>query len=78
MSKILDSILSHNPMQEVLDLETGLPKSQVALDKQREDLSKPIEPYGSSSPMSRGDDPTGVSRTDRVNEKLFKDAEIGS
>ena len=54
--------MSSDPTQEVLDLETGLPKSQVELDKQQEKLDEPLEFFGASSPMSRLEDPTGVGR----------------
>ena len=70
--------MASDPTQEVLDLETGLPKSQVELDKQQEELDKPLEFFGASSPMSRLEDPTGVGRTSRVDEKTFDDATIGS
>ena len=77
MGSILDSLLSSESNQEVIDLETGLLKSQVEKDRLEDQLSKPLH-LGDPSVMDLRTDPTGVSRTARVDSKLFADAHKGS
>ena len=78
MGSVLDSLLKPGPTQEVIDPETGLPKSQVAENKLREESEAPMSLYGTQSDMSAGVDPTGASRTARADAKTFEDAAVGA
>ena len=78
MGSVLDSLLNPGPTQEVIDPETGLPKSQVAENKLQAQLDEPMSLYGTDSNMSAKVDPTGASRTARVDAKTFGDAAIGA
>lgn len=79
MGRVLDSLVNPATSQEgVIDIKTGLSKDQMEQDRLSKELSEPMSLYGTSSDMDTNFDPTGISRTERVDGKTFADAAKGA